>query len=276
MNSSTKTDRALPSVVYLYDEPSSPSFSFGEIADFLKEKLPNVDVMTRKEFFSFHTHDVEELATELASAKVRGIEGSQEEQEPLYGEVQYEKRVLQEPHRRMTGILYDGYRLVRVFRGALPENEATTDFAHIAFTNRIISTYEKGDIRYHARVIMCDFPSLISTSGLVEAPAKPREYYLMKQKYAATDSEPPAQELKAAFEGRFIDYDDENMTQALKGYALQSIFYHTTGEPFCEDKDCMLFNAHWQEEVLNAQIVSGQLCERHEEMLGDMVKGRRE
>lgn len=276
MNSSTKTDRVLPSVVYLYDEPSSPSFKVGEIVDFLKEKLPNVDVMTRKEFFSFHTHDVEEIAKELASAKVRGIEGSQEEQEPLYGEVQYEKRILQEPHRRMTGILYDGFRLVRVFRGALPENEATTDIAHIAFTNRIISTYEKGDIRYHARVIMCGFPSLISTSGLIEAPAKPREYYLMKQKYAATGSEPPAEELKAAFEGRFIDYDDENMTQALKGYTLQSIFYHTTGEPFCGDKDCMLFNAHWQEEVLNAQIVSGQLCEPHEQMLDDMVEGRRE
>lgn len=276
MNSSTKTDRVLPSVVYLYDEPSSPSFKVGEIVDFLKEKLPNVDVMTRKEFFSFHTHDVEELAKELASAKVRGIEGSQEEQEPLYGEVQYEKRILQEPHRRMTGILYDGFRLVRVFRGVLPENETTTDIAHVAFTNRIISTYEKGDIRYHARVIMCGFPSLISTSGLIEAPAKPREYYLMKQKYAVTGSEPPAEELKAAFEGRFIDYDDENMTQALKGYTLQSIFYHTTGEPFCEDKDCMLFNAHWQEEVLNAQIVSGQLCEPHEQMLDDMVEGRRE
>lgn len=276
MNSSKRNDHILPSIVYVYDEPSSPSFRIGEIADFLKEKLPNVDVRTRKEFFSFHTHDVEELAKELASAKVRVFEFSQEEQEPLYGEVQYEKRILQEPHRRMMGILYDGYKILRVLRRVLPENEATTDTAHIAFTNRIITTHEKGDIRYHARVIMCGFPSLISTSGLVEAPAKPREYYVMKQKYAATDSEPPAQELKATFEGRFIDYDDGNMTQALKGYTLQSVFYHATGEPFCEDKDCMLFNAHWQEEVLNAQIVSGQLCERHEQMLGDMVEGRRE
>ncbi|MCK5291491.1 MAG: hypothetical protein KAR39_05705 [Thermoplasmata archaeon] len=276
MNSSTRNDHILPSIVYVYDEPSSPSFKIGEIADFLKEKLPNVDVMTRKEFFSFHTHDLGELAKELASAKVRGIEGLQVKEEPLYGEVQYEKRILQEPHRRTMGILYDGYKMLRVLREVLPENEATTDTAHIAFTNRIICTYEKGDNRFHARVIMCGFPSLISTSGLIEAPAKPREYYLMKQKYAAMDSEPPAQELKAAFEGRFIDYDDENMTQALKGYTLQSIFYHTTGEPFCEDKDCMLFNAHWQEEVLNAQIVSGQLCERHGKMLEEMVNGRRE
>jgi hypothetical protein len=276
MNSSIRTDRILPSVVYLYDEPSSSNLEIGEIADFLKEKLPEVEVMTRKEFFSFHSSDVDNLAKELACAKIRGIEGSQEETEPLYGEVQFEKRFVQEPHRKLMGILYDGYRLQRVFRGVLPEKESYTDIAHIAFTNRIFCTFEKGDNRFHARVIMCGFPSLISTSGLIEAPAKPREYYMMKQKYATTDSKPPIEELKSAFEGRFIDYDDENMTQALKGYAMQSIFYHATGEPFCEDKDCMLFNSHWQEEVLNAQIVSGRLCERHEEMLGKLAEGRRE
>jgi len=174
------------------------------------------------------------------------------------------------------GILYDGYRLQQVLRKMLPEKESCTDVAHIAFTNRIFCTFEKGDNRFHARVIICGFPSLISTSGLVEAPAKPREYYLMKQKYAAADSVPSVEELKAAFEGRYIDYDDENMTQALKGYVLQSIFYLSIGEPFCEDKDCQLFNAHWQEEVLNAQIVSGQLCERHEKMLSELAEGRRE
>jgi len=182
---------------------------------------------------------------------------------------------VQGPHRRLMGILYDGYRLQRVFGRAIPEKESSIEIAHIAFTNRLFCTYEKGDNRFHARVIMCGFPSLISTSGLVEAPAKPREFYLMKQKYAATDSEPPVEELKAAFEGRIIDYDDENITQALKGYAMQSIFYHATGDTFCEDKNCILFNAHWQEEVLNAQIVSGRLCERHEEMLGKLAGGRR-
>jgi hypothetical protein len=276
MNSSTRNDRVLPSVVYLYDEPSSPSFRIGEITDFLKDRLPNVDVMMRKEFFSFHSYDIDELAKELASTKIRRIEGSQERSEPLPGEVQFEKRVIQEPDRRLMGILYDGYRLQKVVRSILPDSESSLDTAHIVFSNRIFCTFEKGDNRYHARVIMCGFPSLISTSGLVEAPAKPREYYLMKQKFAATDSEPPAEDLKVAFEGRFIDHDDVKMTQALKGYTLQSIFYHTTGEPFCEDKDCMLFNAHWQEEVLNAQIVSGRLCDRHEEMLGEMAKGRRE
>ncbi|MFQ5884455.1 MAG: DUF6775 family putative metallopeptidase [Thermoplasmata archaeon] len=272
MSSSRKADWTLPSVVYLYDEPSSPSLRIGEIEDFLKEKIIDLDVRMRKEFLSFHSRDLDVLAERLASTKVRGMEGPKEEAEPLYGEVQFEKRILREPHRRIAGILYDGFRLQRIFRELLPEKELHTDFTHVVFTNRIFCTYEKGDARYHARVIMCGYPSLISTSGLVEAPAKPKEFYVVKQKYAAMGAEPPIEELKESLKGRFIDHGDENITQALKGYVLQSIFYHATGEPFCKDRNCILFNAHWQEEVINAQIVSGQLCSVHERMLSELAR----
>ncbi|TET89320.1 MAG: hypothetical protein E3J35_10545 [Methanomassiliicoccales archaeon] len=271
MSSSRKADRTLPSVVYLYDEPSTPSLRIGEIEDFLKEKIPDLDVRMRKDFLSFHSRDLDKLAEKLAATKVRGMEGLKEEAEPLYGEVQFEKRMLREPHRRIMGMLYDGFRLQQAFRELLPEKELRTDFAHVVFTNRIFCTYEKGDARYHARVIMCGYPSLISTSGLVEAPAKPKEFYVIKQKYAAVGAEPPVEELKESIKGRFIDHGDENITQALKGYVLQSLFYHATGEPFCKDRNCILFNAHWQEEVINAQIVSGRLCSVHGEMLREMV-----
>lgn len=276
MNSSRKADWTLPSVVYLYDEPSSPSLRIGDIEEFLKEKIPDLDVRMRKEFLSFHSHDLDELAKNLAYSKVKGIADIQEEPEPLPLEVEFEKRQLMEPHKRLIGILYDGFHLQRAFREVLPAKELRTDIAHVVFTNRIICTYEKGEGRYHARVILCGYPSLISTSGLVEAPARPREFYAIKQKYAAMGSEAPIDELKAALKGKFIDYDDENLTQVMKGYALQSIFYHATGEPFCEDKNCVLFNAHWQEEVINAQIVSGQLCSLHEEMLSEMARSQKE
>ncbi|UCD92295.1 MAG: hypothetical protein JSV43_08800 [Methanobacteriota archaeon] len=271
MNSSRKADRTLPSVVYFYDEPSTPSFRIGEIADSLKQKIPDLDVRMRKEFFSFHSHDLDELAKNLASTKVRGMDELKEESEPLYGEIQFEKRALNEPLRRIMGILYDGFRFQKVLRDLIPKKEMHTGCAHIIFTNRLFCTYEKGDGRYHARVIMCGYPSVISTSGLVEAPAKPKEFYVMKQKYAAMGSEPPIDELKETIKGRFIDYDDENLTQALRGYALQALFYHATGDPFCKDNNCVLFNSHWQEDVINAQIVSGQLCFVHEEMLKEMV-----
>ncbi|MFQ6060127.1 MAG: DUF6775 family putative metallopeptidase, partial [Thermoplasmata archaeon] len=182
---SREADRALPSVVYLYDEPSSSSLRIGEIAEFLKKKIHNLDVRTRKEFLSFHSSDVEELARKLASAKIRGPQGVQEEVEPLPLEVEFEKKTIREPHRRLSGLLYDGFLLQNLFRELIPEKELHTSLAHIAFTNRIFCTYDKGDNRYHARVIICGYPSLISTSGIVEAPAKPREFYVAKQKYIA-------------------------------------------------------------------------------------------
>jgi hypothetical protein len=53
----------------------------------------------------------------------------------------------------------------------------------------------------------------------------------------------------------------------MKGYVMQALFYHLTLDPFCSDKRCRLYNAHWQEEVLEAQLSQPELCEQHSEML---------
>lgn len=58
--------------------------------------------------------------------------------------------------------------------------------------------------------------------------------------------------LKQKFAGRYIDYDDSHITEIIKGYVLQAMFYHITGNPFCNNRNCRLFNAHWQEEVIQA------------------------
>ena len=46
------------------------------------------------------------------------------------------------------------------------------------FTNKLICTYDYNDYRYHGRAIICANPSIISTTGIIEAPAKPKEYYI--------------------------------------------------------------------------------------------------
>jgi hypothetical protein len=77
--------------------------------------------------------------------------------------------------------------------------------------------------------------------------------------------------LKEEYQGRFLDHGDLRITEVLKGYAMQALFFNLSGEPFCEDPDCRLFNSHWQEEVLHAQI-DGQyeFCPRHEAMLNEL------
>lgn len=61
---------------------------------------------------------------------------------------------------------------------------------------------------------------------------------------------------------------DPRLPEAIKGYLLQALFYHVTGDPFCDSKECRLFNAHWQEELIHAQMRPGaDLCERHRQMV---------
>jgi hypothetical protein len=187
--------------------------------------------------------------------------------EPLPGEVEFERRLLLDPHLKLPGVLYDGLKLEMVARKLLPAEEIEAGHAHIVFTNRLFGTWDDGDRRYHARVSVYGFPSLISTTGIVEAPAKPKEYYTMKRRYMALGMLVSFEELKEKFQGRFIDYDDPRLTEVMKGYVMQALFYHMGFEPFCQDKRCRLYNAHWQEELLEAQLGGQEFCERHAKIL---------
>jgi len=111
--------------------------------------------------------------------------------------------------------------------------------------------------------VICSYPSVVSTSGIVEGPAKPKEYYAVKARLSIALGAVPFEAAKQPFAGRFIDYDDPRMTEVAKGYALQAAMYHITREAFCEKPECRLFDAHWQAELIAAQIDSGRLCHRH-------------
>jgi hypothetical protein len=146
---------------------------------------------------------------------------------------------------------------------------------HVAFTPRLLGTFDDADRRYHARAAVLGYPSIVSTSGLVEAPAKPRGFYAAKRGLRIESADVRYEALKQEYAGRFVDYDDPRLTKVAQGYALQAVFYHLTGEPFCEDTGCVLFNAHWQEELLHAQVESGRLCARHRTVAETPRGGRR-
>ncbi|MEZ4546778.1 MAG: DUF6775 family putative metallopeptidase [Thermodesulfobacteriota bacterium] len=56
-------------------------------------------------------------------------------------------------------------------------------------------------------------------------------------------------------------------TSAISSYALQALFYELSGEAFCDDRECCLFNSHWQEDVLRVQY-EGKPCARCLEISG--------
>ncbi len=267
MKSSRSEILGVPERILLYDDPSSPALDLEEIRSYLHENT-GASVESRPEFFSHQRgEDLEALARSVTKTRVRNPRGEPEEFEPLLGEVDFELRMLRDPRKRLPGILYDGFRFQNALRALLAQEERSWRTMHLAFTSRLVGTFDPADRLYHARVIVCGYPSIISTSGLVEGPAKPREFYLVRRGYSALGLTPPTDTLKEELRGRFIDYDDERTTEVLKGYVLQAFFYHATGDPFCSNPDCRLFNAHWQEEMIQSQLSSGELCEQHRSLL---------
>ena len=263
--------------IFLYNDPSSKTLNLKEIRNYLKCKLGNIDVRERKDFNIFHLNlkKIDEYAKELAQCKVRSLTNPEIDFEPLPGEVRYEKKLVEYPKFKVSGVLYDGYQLDTVFQSLIPKNGLSFNYLHIVFTNRLFGTFDENDRRYHARVIICGYPSIISTTGIVEAPAKPREFYHIKQKYSMLGTDIPLEVIKKQIYGRFIDYDDPRLTEVMKGYVMQSVFYHLTQEPFCKEKDCRLYNAHWQEEVINAQLKGSEFCEKHEQILRNIKERRK-
>ncbi|MBA7593407.1 hypothetical protein ES703_00327 [subsurface metagenome] len=254
--------------IHLYEDPSTKNLDLREIVSYLREKLGHVSVDLRGPFIKAGLGETEDLARRIAGTKVRDLTNPNVQFEPLPGEVEFERKLLRDSSLKLVGLLYDGFKLQAVLRELIPQGEFDIGHSHIAFTNRLFGTFDEGDRRYHARVSVYGFPSLISTTGIVEAPARPKEFYVLKQRYAAlggTDAQ--LEELKEKFRDRFIDYDDERLTEIMKGYVMQAVFYHLKLDPFCVDKRCRLWNAHWQEEMLEAQLSQPEFCEQHEREL---------
>ncbi|MCY3985874.1 MAG: hypothetical protein OXF23_02375 [Candidatus Dadabacteria bacterium] len=217
------------------------------VVDFLSDL--GLSVEFRGDFFDFLSlgaGEMAELESLLRRARVFDIErpvdfhGAPASSEP------FEKE------------LYDAFWVQRIFSrfflGKHPGELAKNVF-HAVITGRLLGTY--GSRRYHARVIISGFPSFISTSGLVEGPARPREYYFLKAEFIRSGRD--LAELDEAFRGKFIDYGDERITKIAGVYVLQPLLYNFSGKEFCENSKCTLFNSHWQKEVLDIQY-PGSLC----------------
>jgi hypothetical protein len=267
--------------VYLYGEPAIGELDTGQLASYVTALLPGLHVEARPAFVEHHLSSLfpderqvtlGRLARAFAQAKVSNPLQSERAVAPLAGEVDYERRRLEALGIKTFGLLYDGIEVMHVLGALIPPQERGLDSVHIILTNQLLGTWEAADCRYHARVVVFGYPSIISTSGVVEAPARPREYYVLKQRYQALGMQDAAVlRLGDDFRGRFLDYGDSRLAEVMKGYVAQSLFYHLSGDPFCENEDCRLYNAHWQEEVIRSQIKAGSpFCSFHEKELQNL------
>ncbi len=273
-----------PSSVFVYEDRLPANVSAGEGGGRLGDYLSGIQVSARSEFILHHTASlsaqrreeiVADLARQFAAIRVRDPERESSFSQPAYGEIQYEKRRITNTSVQAHGVLYDGFELARLLGRLIPKEERGTHHVHIILTNQLFGTWGD-DLRYHYRVSVYSVPSLVSTTGIVEAPARPREFYLEKQRLAAIGLKDGSLEaLKQKYAGQFIDYDDERMTEVVIGYALQAVMYAATGNPFCPDPNCRFYDAHHQRDLIRAQLKGDEFCNRHRELLEQLKKRAR-
>jgi hypothetical protein len=173
-------------------------------------------------------------------------------------------------------IMYDAFLMQRLLGTIINDMELTRDHVHLVFEDRLICTFSEEDWRYHARTFVGGSPSIISTTGIIEAPAKPKEWYIKQMQLCIYDMDlegDQSDDKSSSNVKNYLDYGDYRINFAAVGCALQALFFFITeGDPFCSDISCRLYNAHWQKELIISQIQNQKLCDEHYEMLNQFNK----
>ena len=250
------------SKIILYDEPTVPEIQLERLEKFLEKIFP-VEIETRGNIFQNLSEDMSE---KIAGCRIFDLKKPFEEYSPSDRDIEIEKEN-KDMSEREEMTLYDGFEFQNVITELIPMNESKRDTLHIIFTNKITCTFDENDFRYHARALIGTNPAIISTTGIIEAPAKPKQYYL---DLMTNFSEKRVEEIKKKYAGEFLEYHDSRISEITEGYLLQAIIYYETGEAFCSHRDCRLFNAHWQKDLFFSQLENKRFCKKHQEILNEL------
>jgi len=247
------------SKIILYNEPSVPEIDITNIEKFIENTFQIKTEIRNNIFENLNQKTYENIA----SSRIFNLKKKFKKHIPSIEEIliESEKRDMS---NREEMILYDGIELNKIIAESIPSEEKNQDVLNIIFTNKLTCTFDENDFRYHARAWVGSNPIIISTTGTIEAPAKPKQYYL---DLMTNFSKEEIEEIKKKYKGQFLEYGDFRMPGIIEGYVLQAIFYYETGDAFCDNKQCRLFNAHWQKDLFISQIDNKKMCKKHEERM---------
>lgn len=245
------------SKIFLYDEPAVSQIQLDRLAVFLNKTF-SIPVETRDSILKFSKKD---MAEKIAACRIFNLRKPYERHNPNTDEIIFEEANFENTSKTENIVMYDGFEIQKVLTELIPEKERNLEAFHIFFTNKLTCTYDNNDYRYHGRALIGANPSIISTTGVIEAPAKPREYYLeLMSSYAQGIN---VESIKQKYKGTYLEYNDTRLSQIIEGYLLQAIFYFEIGDAFCDKMECRLFNAHWQKDLMYSQLENRKLCEKH-------------
>jgi len=259
--------------IFLYNEPAVQEIQISNLKNFLIETF-HVDVEIKE--CIFNNLDIIYIE-KISGCRVFDPKIPFKDHLPSKQEISFEKSVCKnttlmentprvEDTRKIEDVvMYDGFEIQNIIYDIITNYDSNLNYLHIVFTNKLICTYDMIDNRYHGRAVICSNPAIISTTGMIEAPARPKEYYFeaMKCKMQGLD----IQNIKRKYNGKFLDYHDKRLSKITEGYLLQTIFYYMTGDVFCDSLNCRLNNAHWQKDLLYSQLKIGKLCNKHQALL---------
>ena len=247
------------SKIILYNEPSVPEIDITNIEKFIVNTFQIKTEIRNNIFKNLNQKTYENIA----SSRIFNLKKKFKKHIPSIEEILIESEN-RDMSNREEMILYDGIELNKIIAESIPSEEKNQDVLNIIFTNKLTCTFDENDFRYHARAWVGSNPIIISTTGTIEAPAKPKQYYL---DLMTNFSKEGIGEIKKKYKGQFLEYRDFRMSGIIEGYVLQAIFYYETGDAFCDNKQCRLFNAHWQKDLFISQIDNKKMCKKHEERM---------
>jgi len=261
------------SKIFLYNEPAVQEIQISNLKNFLLKTF-HVDVEIKECIFN---NLGVETVEKISSCRIFEPKVPFKKHLPNKQEIDFEKSVckdtklmekttmVEDAKKIEDVVMYDGFDLQNIIYDVITKNDSESNNLHIVFTNRLICTYDTADSRYHGRTVICSNPAIISTTGMIEAPARPREYYFEAMKYKMQGLD--IQDIKKKYSEKFLDYHDNRLSKISEGCLLQAIFYYMTGDAFCDSLDCRLNNAHWQKDLLYSQLKIGKLCNKHQAIL---------
>ncbi len=250
------------SKIILYCEPTVPEIQLAEMQKFIANIFP-VEIELRKNFFKCSD---EKIFEKISNTRIFDLKKQFKKHTPSIKDIQIEKEN-RDTSDDETMTLYDGFELQRTVSEFIPTNEKIDSILHIVFTNKTTCTFDDDDFRYHARTWIGSNPTIISTTGIIEAPAKPKQYYL---DLMTCFSEDEIKKIKEKYKGKILESHDSRLHKIAEGYLLQCIMYYETGDVFCENIECRLFNAHWQKDLFYSQIENKKFCKRHSKIMNEL------
>ena len=247
------------SKIILYNEPSVLEIDIKKLKKFI-ENIFQIKIEIRNNIFE---NINEKTCENIASSRIFNLKKTFQKHIPSIEEISIELEN-KDMSNKEEMILYDGIELSNIITELIPNEEKNQDILNIIFTNKLTCTFDENDFRYHARALVGSNPIIISTTGTIEAPAKPKQYYL---DLMTNFSKEEIEEIKKKYKGQFLEYGDSRMPDIIEGYVLQAIFYYETGDAFCDNNQCRLFNSHWQKDLFISQVDNKKMCKKHEEIL---------